>query len=75
MKYLVDMDALIECLDCVYSTLINGERYIPLNTLTDFLARFPKDTLSVECVEYNTQPPKPKQAESAHPLLDMKYNS
>ena len=44
MKYIVDIDALIECLDCVDNISVNGERYIQKHLLKEFLLRFPKDT-------------------------------
>jgi hypothetical protein len=48
MKYIVDIDALIECLDCVDSISVNGERYIQKHLLKEFLLRFPKDTLAAD---------------------------
>lgn len=46
MKYIVDIDSLIECLDCVDSIRFNGECYIQKHLLKEFLLRFPKDALS-----------------------------
>jgi hypothetical protein len=51
MKYIVDKDALIECLDCVDSISVNGERYIQKHLLKEFLLRFPKDTLAADPVD------------------------
>lgn len=48
MKYIVDIDALIECLDCVDNISVNGERYIQKHLLKEFLLRFPKDTLAAD---------------------------
>ena len=45
MKYIVDIDALIECLDCVDNISVNGERYIQKHLLKEFLLRFPKEAL------------------------------
>lgn len=45
MKYIVDIEALIECLDCVDSINVNGERYIQKHLLKEFLLRFPKEAL------------------------------
>lgn len=51
MKYIVDIDALIECLDCVDGMKINGDIYIPLNLTQEFIRRFPKDKLADEIYE------------------------
>ena len=43
MKYIVDMDAFMECLDCLASATINNERYIQKHLIKEFILRFPKD--------------------------------
>ena len=45
MKYIVDTDALIRCLDCLDGIKVNGEIYLSLKLLQEFIRRFPKDTL------------------------------
>lgn len=54
MKYVVDIDALLECLDCVDSIKVNGEYYIAVPVLKEFVSRFPKDKVVSEYIEYNT---------------------
>ena len=51
MKYIVDIDALIKCLECVDGMKINGDIYIPLNLTQEFIRRFPKDKLADEIYE------------------------
>lgn len=51
MKYIMDIDALIECLEVVSSMKINGDIYIPLNLTREFIRRFPKDKLVDEIYE------------------------
>lgn len=51
MKYIVDIDALIECLDCVDGMKINGDIYIPLQLTQEFIRRFPKDKLADDIYE------------------------
>lgn len=43
MKYIMDIDALIECLEVVSGMKINGDIYIPLNLTREFIRRFPKE--------------------------------
>jgi hypothetical protein len=43
MKYVVDVDALLECLDCVDSIKVNSEYYIEVPLLKEFIQRFPKE--------------------------------
>ena len=54
MKYVIDIDALIECLDCVHSIRTNGDDYISIPTLKTFINRFPKDKLEYTQVKYST---------------------
>lgn len=56
MKYIVDVDAFIECLDCVDSIKVNGEYYVELKLLKEFINRFPKEKVTSEYIEYNTEP-------------------
>ncbi len=46
MKYVVDTDALIACLDCLDMIKINGELYISAELTKEFIKRFPKDVLA-----------------------------
>lgn len=58
MKYVVDIDAFVECLDCVDSIKINGELYVALPVLKEFVNRFPKDKVKSEYVEYKLEEQK-----------------
>ena len=58
MKYVVDVDAFIECLDCVDSIKVNGEYYINVPLLKEFIQRFPKDKINSEYTDYNTVKPE-----------------
>lgn len=55
MKYVVDVDAFVECLDCLDSIRVNGELYVAIPLLKDFIQRFPKEKINSEYTEYNTQ--------------------
>jgi hypothetical protein len=48
MKYVVDIDALLECLDCVDSIKVNGDYYVAVPLLKEFIDRFPKDKIESE---------------------------
>lgn len=49
MKYIVDIDSLIDCLDCLGGrTKINGDVYHPIEIVKDFIKRFPKDPIKEE---------------------------
>jgi hypothetical protein len=48
MKYVVDIGALLECLDCVDSIKVNGEYYIAVPVIKEFINRFPKDKIESE---------------------------
>lgn len=51
MKYVIDIDALLDCLDCIDSIKVNGEFYVALPLLKEFIARFPKDKVNHEYTE------------------------
>ena len=53
MKHVIDVDALLACLDCVDSIKVNGEYYIAVPVLKEFILRFPKDKVTSEYTEYN----------------------
>lgn len=55
MKYVVDVDAFIECLDCVDCIKINGDLYVAIPLLKEFIQRFPKEKVNSEYTEYNTE--------------------
>ena len=55
MKYVVDADAFVECLDCLDSIRVNGELYVAIPLLKEFIQRFPKEKINSEYTEYNTQ--------------------
>jgi hypothetical protein len=54
MKYVIDIDALIDCLDCVRSIRTNGDDYISIPTLKAFIDSFPKDKLEYTQIKYST---------------------
>ena len=51
MKYTIDIDALSECLECVDGIKVNGEIYIQLKLVQEFIRRFPKDTVAPENID------------------------
>ncbi len=53
MKYIVDVDAFVECLDCVDSIKVNGEYYICVPVLKEFINRFPKDEVNSDNIVDN----------------------
>ena len=55
MMYVVDGDAFVECLDCLDSIRVNGELYVAIPLLKEFIQRFPKEKINSEYTEYNTQ--------------------
>lgn len=66
MKCVIDVDALLECLDCVDSIKVNGEYYIAVPVVKEFINRFPKDKVTSEYTEYNTQPSDTTRAPSVN---------
>ena len=48
MKYLIDIDAFIDCLDCLEGIKVNGEAYVAVPLLKEFIVRFPKEEPSLE---------------------------
>ena len=42
MNYAIDLDAFTDCLDCVDSIKVNGDLYISVPILKEFINRFPK---------------------------------
>lgn len=61
MKHVVDVDALLACLDCVDGIKVNGGYYIAVPVLKEFILRFPKDKVTSEYTEYNTQHTEEKE--------------
>ena len=51
MKYVVDMDALFECFDCLHSISVNGGHYVSLDLAKEFICRFPKTPVEAEYYE------------------------
>lgn len=47
MKYIVDIDALKECIDMLECIKVNGHEYVPLHNVKLFIDRFPKDTFVI----------------------------
>lgn len=43
MKYIVDMDAFANCLECLHGMVINGKDYVSIEMVKAFIERFPKD--------------------------------
>ena len=64
MKYVLDVDAFIECLDCVDSIKVNGAYYIEVPLLKEFIQRFPKEKINAEYTEHTTELSHP------HPCID-----
>lgn len=56
MKYIIDMDAFSDCLDCIDSIRVNGALYVEIPLLKEFIQRFPKEKIASEYTEYNTEP-------------------
>jgi len=56
MKYVIDLDAFVECLDCLDTIRVNGELYVDLPLLKEFINRFPKDAAEPKYshAEYST---------------------
>lgn len=49
MKYIVDIDALVNCIDLTRGGMkINGDIYLPLEVVKEFIKRFPKDLPGIE---------------------------
>lgn len=48
MKYVIDVDAFIECLGCVDSIKVNGDLYVAIPLLKEFVQRFPKEKVESE---------------------------
>lgn len=51
MKYVVDMDALFECFDCLHTINVNGGHYVSLDLAKEFISRFPKTKVEAEYYE------------------------
>ena len=52
MKYVIDLDAFMDCLDCIDSVRINGTLCVELPLLKEFINRFPKDRVREQYTEY-----------------------
>lgn len=47
MKYIVDLDALKDCLELIHSpSSVNGSKCVRLEDVKDMIDKFPKDELS-----------------------------
>ena len=66
LKYVIDVDAFIECLDCVDSIRVNGDLYVAIPLLKEFIQRFPKEKVNSEYTEYNVQPTDTAPAQSVN---------
>ena len=55
MKYVVDLTALIKCLDCLDCIKVNNVAHISLPLLKEFIARFPADKVKEEYTEYKLE--------------------
>ena len=51
MKYIVDIDAFANCLECLHGVVINGKEYVTISMVKAFIERFPKDPVIVEQTE------------------------
>lgn len=45
MKYIVDVDALKNCLELTPQCKVNGEPYVSLEIIKEMIDRFPKDEI------------------------------
>ena len=49
MKYVVDVDALVDCIELVRGGMkVNGDIYVPLDIVKEFIVRFPRDFVKEE---------------------------
>lgn len=48
MKYIIDIDALIDCLECLQGVRINGKDYVQIELVQEFIRRFAKDKAESE---------------------------
>ena len=48
MKYIIDVDALIDSLECIRAININGDIHVSLGLVQEFIRRFPKDPVNSE---------------------------
>ena len=51
MKYIIDVDAFIECLDCLDGLVTSNnsnKTYVAVELVKEFIKRFPKDEVSVQ---------------------------
>lgn len=48
MKYIIDTDALIDSIECIRAMNINGDIWIPMGLVQEFIRRFPKDPIKEE---------------------------
>ena len=55
MKYIVDMDAFANCLDCLHGMVVNGKDYVSVDMVKAFIERFPKDPV-ISQTEFNAEP-------------------
>ncbi len=53
MKYIVDLDAFANCLECLHGMIINGKDYVSIEMVKAFIERFPKDQV-ISQTEPNT---------------------
>lgn len=53
MKYIVDLDAFANCLECLHGVVINGKDYVTISMVKAFIERFPKDPV-IEQAKSNT---------------------
>ena len=47
-KYIVDIDSLIDSIECIRVMNINGDIWAPLKLVQEFIRRFPKDPIEKE---------------------------
>ena len=45
MKYIIDIDAFVNCLECLHDVVINGKEYVTISMVKAFIERFPKDPI------------------------------
>lgn len=60
MKYVVDIDSLINCLDCLDSIRYNGALFIQTELVKEFIKMFPKTKVDAEYYELKLTEEEPQ---------------
>lgn len=60
MKYVVDIDSLINCIHCLQQTNVNGKLYVQTDLVHAFLEKFPKTKVDTEYYELKLAKEEPE---------------